>query len=348
MDNLLSLLLGFIGTLLALVVTKTIEYSLQRRLAAAELARDALVDFASTTTNLEGTVECLRNEPRLSTPVDLVEVPSEYRREPPTIPIDRMLAGFSDERLHRTLMLFFNRHKLFVERSNERKTAFYWLLDNPDIAWTEPRALERVETIRRSTDDLTRYSLEMLRLAFEAMDRFYEIAERGVSLIRTDFSDTKAFLESTYRLTKETIALRRAYHSSEYLPGRTGILPPFNPRIDYEVFRWDDSTAVELARHNGRLVVELFVPGTEPLRLGLRPFVEVAMPRGASIRSAHLNYWRADGSFEERDIPLEILPNGPHATSEVRIDVVVAQPLVRTLHDEARADAARRARRRGT
>ncbi len=282
-------ILSFVGTLLALGVTKTFERVLTRRQDASDLARDVLVDFASTLTSVERTLAVLAREPAVSRREDLPSISSAFSRRPPTISLERMLNVFHDERLHRSLMLFFDRQALFAESSDERRAAFYWLIDRPETSAEDLAAQERLGVIRYSRVQMTQHCSDMLRHGYEVIEHLFDRAERAFAPMRADFAETRAFLKSKYGLDSETIRLRRAYYSAERIEDDEAQAAPFEPSLAYGLTSWEGPLANEVAARGGCLQLRVESPSQEcRLLLSLSPETEVALPRNARVVCAHV------------------------------------------------------------
>lgn len=320
-------LLSFVGTLLALGVTKTFERVLTRRQDASDLTRDVLVDFASTLTSVERTLAVLAREPAVSRREDLPSISSAFSRRPPTISLERMLGVFHDERLHRSLMLFFDRQALFAESSDERRAAFYWLIDRPETPAEDLAAQERLGVIRHSRAQMTQHCLDMLRHGYEVVEHLFDRAERAFAPMRSDFAETRAFLKSKYGLDSETLRLRRAYYSAERLGGDEVQAAPFDPSLDYGLTSWDGPLANEVAARGGCLQLRLESPSQDcRLLLSFSPEMEVALPRNARVVRAHV-YLRGPGA------------DGVHHAVELEQLGVTRLPVVGRVRLEGRSHA---------
>jgi len=315
-------ILSFVGTLLALGVTKTFERVLTRRQDASDLARDVLVDFASTLTSVERTLAVLAREPTVSRREDLPNISSAFSRRPPTISLERMLGVFHDERLHRSLMLFFDRQALFAESSDERRAAFYWLIDRPEALAEDLAAQERLGVIKHSRVQMTRHCLDMLRHGYEVIEHLFDRAGQTFAPMRSDFAETRAFLKSKYGLDSETIRLRRAYYSAERIEGDGVQAAPFDPDLGYGLTSWEGPLANEVAARGGCLLLRLESPSQDcRLLLSFSPETEVALPCNARVVGAHV-YLRGSGAGGvHHAVELEQLGvTRSHAVGHVRLE----------------------------
>ncbi|WP_437549672.1 hypothetical protein WME97_04195 [Sorangium sp. So ce367] len=235
--DLVTVLISFVGTLAALAITKTIERAIVRRLDAADLSRDALVDVLSTLTSAHAVLKSLLAEEHPRSISDLPFTPSGWEISPLSLSLEKLLSVFDDEEIHRLVMLFFERNRLFVARSTEHAVSFFWLLDNPGVDWENPRSRERVETLKVTRARMRDYARDILSIGWELADRLTRYADEQPSYVRSMRGGVHSFIAKHYHLKPEDISLRASYYAVGGVPA------VYDPEVPMYSLIWDDACA---------------------------------------------------------------------------------------------------------
>ena len=275
----LTVVTSFIGTLLAFALTKTVERVVSRRLEAAELARDALVDLLSGLTATEVALDSLLAATMPNAYAEHAETPSGWDLPAPSIKLERLLGIFDDEHVHRFAILYYERYDHFTKRSKQHESAFYWLLDHPDIDWRVPQAAERVALMRVARAEMLADAKIMMQYGYGLAELLLERARRPnlTSMTRPSLA---AFLEHRFAITEEEMRLRRAFYSLTDVPF------VYDPGISYTLLTWNDAVAIRLRGLGGVLALSVeFTTGAGEQRTEtvlLPPLVEVAVPESVA------------------------------------------------------------------
>ncbi|UQA57045.1 hypothetical protein [Polyangium aurulentum] len=302
----LTVVASFVGTLLALALQKTVERFVVRRLEAADLARDALVDLLSGLTGVENALETLLAAKMPQAALDLAETPSGWDLSTPAIKLDRMLGTFDDEQVHRLAILYYERYEHFARRSKQHEDAYYWLLDHPELDWSRPQAAERVGRMLVARKEMTTDARDMMRFGYELAAALWGRTKApGLPMITRP--SLPSFLAERFGLDEEGIRVRKAFYSLCYLPF------VFDSRIEYTLVVWRDALATELHGVRGVLALDVQYKNGEGVptegTVMVPPLVEVALPASAVVRSGWIGWGRTSQSLHPFEFRVEALPH---------------------------------------
>jgi hypothetical protein len=208
-----TVVLSFVGTLIALLITKTVERAYTKTVEEAELSRDLILQLADTLVTIERFVLPLSQPCDLHDTTTLRSIPSSYEWSSLPLKLEKLLQVFSDPEIHRLLYRFFNRDELHRAASKEHERAYFWLLDEAEI-WTDDRATERLLAIATCRSRMLAYTRDMLRDGYRLIECLYPRANNVLAnLLRGESAEFYRYLKESHGLTVESIGARRAYFS---------------------------------------------------------------------------------------------------------------------------------------
>ncbi len=281
MDGDWTVVLSFIGTLGALMITKTVERVYTQTVQRAERSRDLILHLADTLLAVERFISPLVAPCDIRDSASLRRIDSSFTWSPLPLKVESLLDVFSEPETHRLIYKFFDRDSLCRQASAEHETAYYWLLDNAKD-WTADDAQERVGAIRESRTRMLRYTQEMLSTGYQLLERLHPLANNVVgNLTRGDAAAFYKYLEFEHQLTKAGIGLRRAYYEARFTPPT-----PFRPHEQYGLAVLADQRigAALRERRGGVTVLVRSADGASEARVAIRPFKDFALPEGSVIR----------------------------------------------------------------
>lgn len=124
----------------------------------------------------------------------------------PASDLRAFLATQDDPHIHRAAMLLYDRLRLFETANKRHGAACRYLLDCDSAAdLGDPSIAERVSVLNSKNRELRRLCWELLRYAYELLDR---LVDTSPSLI--------TFLSGQYSLNQDEIKARRAYYGAAY------------------------------------------------------------------------------------------------------------------------------------
>ncbi len=209
-----TVVLSFVGTLAALLITKTVERGFNRTLAEAELSRDLILQLADTLLAVERFLVPLTAPYDVHDAASLRKIHSSYEWSPLPLKLDKLLEVFTDPEEHRLLYRFFNRDELHRAASKEHEKAYFWLLDEAKN-WTDDRALERLGALEECRKRMLQHTRDMLRDGYRLIELLYPRANNVLAnLIRGDSHEFYRHLRVDHALTNESVAARCAYYAA--------------------------------------------------------------------------------------------------------------------------------------
>jgi len=279
-----SLIFSFIGTLVALAVTKTIERWLSRSAEQAETARDVIVALAGLLPSLEVPMRDLVKPADITDKASLRRVPSGFNVGYIPMAIDKILPAFRAPEVHRLVLRLFNRSELFKKASDDNRTAYFWLLDSKE-PWDCPATAERVETIADARRRMLAYVSEMTRYGYELLERLFPLASsphawpsRGPGI------EFLARIKHEFGLDAEEARLRRAYFAVGF--ANQADVRPYDPSQSHGLHVWAVDAGDLVGLQNVCLFIELVFPAQgAATTIWVRPNEEVALPGASRIEA---------------------------------------------------------------
>jgi hypothetical protein len=333
---------SLVASIATICLSKVIEHYVDRRLKADDLARDLAIDAISTLRHVERVLsELLRAQQRIPTDyTELARYPRHWFLRPLSFSLDKVLGTFSDDELHRTIILYFDAYEDFVGRDAEHKEAFDWLLDHPDLSWDrgdrgsggrtgevkEIRIHERLMTIEKGASVLQRDARKMLRNGFAMLRRLLAATDGNFSFQFLRRGPLAAYLAEQYQLTNGDIELRAAYYAVE---GPTG---PLRQPDGLGVYEWRGDAADHAKRNQRRARIKLRAPDgagltvSFPCEVTIPPREPVALPVGWFITETAEDSRNGEAPDPVPMAPLEIPRPLALGCSPRTLDIPLARP----------------------
>ena len=209
-----TVVLSFVGTLVALLITKTVERAYTKTVEEAELSRNLILQLADTLVTIERFIPPLSQPCNVHDTTTLRSIPSSYEWSSLPLKLEKLLEVFSDPEIHRLLYRFFNRDELHRAASKEHERAYFWLLDEAET-WTDDRATERLQAIATCRSRMLDYTRDMLRDGYRLIECLYPRANNVLAnLLRGDSHEFYRYLGESHGLTLKGIRARRAYFAA--------------------------------------------------------------------------------------------------------------------------------------
>jgi hypothetical protein len=306
---------SFIGTLAALVITKTIERSVVRILDAQDLTRDLLLDLTSHLTAVEDAHDQIV---AAATPLEyshLQATTSGWDMQPPAIKLERLLSVFSDENIHHPAVLYYERYDRFVRWSKQHEEAYYWLLDHPEVSWDGPQAGERRERIKFARNRMCRLTKEMLQFGYQLVELLADKAGRFGLPTMTRPTSADDFLRSKLGHTKESLRQRRAFYSLRNWSFA------FQATLPHSFAIWHDELSERVRLRKGCLLFDVEYTGDGGVvckgTVALDPGREVALPSTTVFSSGRL-WWpgMSDSGISIINLPARVDQLQNHGNSQ--------------------------------
>lgn len=320
MDGGVTVVLSFIGTLIALVITKTVERGYTKTVREAELSRDLIQHLADTLLAVERFIEPLTAPCDLRDTLSLRKVPSSYTWSPLPLKLETLLDVFSDPETHRLIYKFFDRDSLYREASREHEAAFYWLLDEARD-WRTDASQERIDIVVEMRRRMLWYTFEMLSTGYQLLEKLYPLADNWLgNLTRGAAAPFYRHLEQEHRLTPASIRQRRAYYDAPFSPPTA--LRPFRPHVRYGLVILNDERACALLKDGrGRAMLTVHPADGAALQLDVRPHREVAIPEGYVVRGIALGVETDSGEYRWEKWSLNMVMGAANAEHPVPLPV---------------------------
>lgn len=208
-------LAGFVGGLVVLLVSKTLERKLLRGLDEAEASRDVVIQLASALQQFESFLDPLATATPPSSREKLVDMHSGYDLPALPLALDKLLPQFGSPEVHRLLVLLYGSVDFFARRAADHRAAYYWLLDDQTGNWQSPSHKERVRNLEVCRTSMLEEVKDILQYGYEIVERVLAGTESfGATVLRGHAGQYLGFLQRTYGIDKQTARMRRAFYAT--------------------------------------------------------------------------------------------------------------------------------------